>query len=254
MSYVNTLQPLQKDNLDLVNEGLKMNINNPYARAAILAIVAKESGFNPKEESSYSTTSNERIRAIFGKRLSDLTDLQLNELKKDKYKFFEKVYGVGSGAPLGNKLAGDGAKFIGRGFNQLTGRGNYEFYAKQAGVPIDIKPELMNDPYIAAKVLSMYFRVQMASNASKIKEYNAENIEGFKSLDDAVNAMYHANAGWGKSKQQIESDQTGGLAKARKYAPDLYEYIGGEKKNSVMVLLAVILLFALMFYFFVYKR
>lgn len=254
MTYVNTLKPIQKDNLDLVTEGLKTNIKNPYAIAAILAIVGKESGFNTKEEIGYGGTSNEQIRKIFGKRVSDLNDLQLTELKKDNYKFFEKVYGLNSGAPLGNNIAGDGFKYIGRGFNQLTGKSNYKFYGDKIGVDLVNNPKLLNDPYVAAKVLSMYFRIQMASNASKIKEYGAENIEGFNSLDDAVNAMYHANAGWGKTKQQIEADPTGGLEKARSYAPDLYEYIGGEKKNSIMTLLAVILLFALLFYFFVYKR
>jgi predicted chitinase len=249
MSYIDTLKPEQKTNLDLVIEGLtNSGISNPYTKAGILAIVSKESGFLTKEESGYYTTSNDRIRAIFGKRVSDLTDVQLNALKKDNYKFFEKVYGVGSGAPLGNKQEGDGFKFRGRGFNQLTGRGNYEFYAKQTGIAIDQKPELLNNPLIAAKVLGSYFRVTSASRGNQLSAYNAENINDFKNLNDAVTAIYHANAGWGKSKQQIEADQTGGLRKARQNAPDLLAYIGGEKKNYLKLVLAVLLLIALFLY------
>ena len=250
MSYTDTLRPIQKDNLGLVINGIKeSNIKNPFTIAAILSIVAKESGFIPSEEKGYGSTSNDRIRAIFGKRVGDLTDIQLDALKKDNEKFFEKVYGANSGAPLGNKLPGDGYKYRGRGFNQLTGRGNYEFYAKKTGINIDTKPELLNDPYIAARVLAMFFRIQSEAKGNRLKEYNAENIEGFNNLSDAVNAMYNANAGWGKSKQQIESDPTGGLAKARQYAPDLLNYIGGEKKSpKIMLVLAFLLIIAILFF------
>lgn len=257
-AYINTLNSEQKNNLDLVVSVLKENFDNPYTIASILSIVAKESGFIPKEEISYSGTSNERIRAIFGKRLSDLTESQLTTLKKNNVAFFEKVYGVGSGAPLGNNQAGDGYKYRGRGFNQITGRSNYKFYGNKIGVDLEKNPELLKDPTIAAKALAMYFRIQAASTANKLKEYNATDINSFDNIQDSTTALYHANAGWGKSKQQIEGDPTGGLAKARNYAPEFLEYIGGEKKNLskkvILISIAILILILLFWYLLTRKK
>lgn len=247
-----SLNTIQKSNLELATKVLKENFTNPDVIAGILAIVGKESRFIPKEESSYRNTSNDRIRAIFSKRVSDLSDAQLDALKKDDKAFFEKVYGANSGAPLGNKLPGDGYKYRGRGFNQLTGRANYDFYGKKIGVDLVNNPDLLKDPEIAAKQLAMFFRIQFANVTNRLKEYGVTDVNDFRNLNDTVTATFHANAGWGKSKQQIEGDPTGGLAKARAYAPEFLEYIGGEKKNLTsfkMVFIALLLMIAIWFFF-----
>lgn len=53
---------------------------------------------------------------------------------------------------LGNK-AGEGARFRGRGFIQLTGRVNYETYGKQLGIDLAGSPDLANAPEVAALLL-----------------------------------------------------------------------------------------------------
>ena len=61
---------------------------------------------------------------------------------------------------LGNTEAGDGARFKGRGFVQLTGRANYLKYGKAIGLGerlID-DPELANDPNIAADLLASFLK------------------------------------------------------------------------------------------------
>lgn len=59
---------------------------------------------------------------------------------------------------LGNTQPGDGHRFMGRGFIQLTGRANYESYGRQLGVDLVNNPELANDPQIAARVLALYLK------------------------------------------------------------------------------------------------
>lgn len=59
---------------------------------------------------------------------------------------------------LGNTQPGDGARFIGRGFIQITGRGNYQQYGDELGIDLVDHPELANDPAIAAKILVQYFK------------------------------------------------------------------------------------------------
>ncbi|MGR9051258.1 MAG: peptidoglycan-binding protein [Gammaproteobacteria bacterium] len=61
---------------------------------------------------------------------------------------------------LGNRGNGDGEKFKGRGFIQLTGRFNYEKYGPIIGIGERLveNPDLANDPDIAAKLLAVFLR------------------------------------------------------------------------------------------------
>ncbi len=58
---------------------------------------------------------------------------------------------------LGNTQPGDGVRYHGRGFIQVTGRANYRYYGQKLGVPLEQKPELALDPDISAKILIEYF-------------------------------------------------------------------------------------------------
>jgi Putative peptidoglycan binding domain len=59
---------------------------------------------------------------------------------------------------LGNTHPGDGARYHGRGFIQLTGRANYRGYGNKLGVPLEQNPDLALDAKIAARVLATYLR------------------------------------------------------------------------------------------------
>ncbi len=60
---------------------------------------------------------------------------------------------------LGNTQPGDGARYHGRGFVQITGRANYLDYGQQIGIgsQLEDNPDLALDPIISAKVLARYF-------------------------------------------------------------------------------------------------
>jgi len=57
---------------------------------------------------------------------------------------------------LGNTQDGDGARFKGRGFVQLTGRANYGRYGARLGVDLLGDPDLANAPEIAALLLAHF--------------------------------------------------------------------------------------------------
>lgn len=59
-------------------------------------------------------------------------------------------------ANLGNKHPGDGAKFKGRGFIQLTGRANYARIGDRLSVDLLANPELANEPRTAARILALF--------------------------------------------------------------------------------------------------
>lgn len=57
----------------------------------------------------------------------------------------------------GNTMAGDGVRYRGRGYIQLTFRTNYEYYGKMVDVDLVNDPERASEPAIAARVLAAYF-------------------------------------------------------------------------------------------------
>lgn len=88
---------------------------------------------------------------------------------------------------LGNKLAGDGAKFHGRGYIQLTGRDNYKRAGIALGLPLEQHPELVERPDIAAKVAVWFWQHQVApkvSNFNDTAQVTKPINSGLNGLDD----------------------------------------------------------------------
>jgi predicted chitinase len=79
--------------------------------------------------------------------------------KKDKK---GKVVQVNAKAKtLGNVKKGDGARYKGRGYIQLTGRYNYKIAGQALGLPLEAKPELVEKPEIAAKVAIWFWELRV---------------------------------------------------------------------------------------------
>ena len=192
----------KKEMVDLVIKYLnKYQITNPLIQIAILSTIGKESGFQTFKETSYKGTSPSRIRSIFGSRFSGMTDEEINKVKQDDNAFWEKVYGGEWGEKnLGNTQPGDGAKYVGRGFNGITGRGNYKKYndlLKKNGVSADIitNPNLLNtDKEIAAEVNALFFKEGLANPTIK-RKYGNLDPNSFKDFNTALKAAVNVNAG-----------------------------------------------------------
>ena len=56
-------------------------------------------------------------------------------------------------ADLGNNQPGDGKRYMGRGFVQLTGRRNYADWSKRTGLDLLKEPDLVTQPAVAARIL-----------------------------------------------------------------------------------------------------
>ena len=74
---------------------------------------------------------------------------------------------------LGNLKIGDGAKFRGRGFVQLTGRENYTRAQKALGIPLLEKPELAATPEIAAKIAIWFWNTRVKPSISDFSDTQA---------------------------------------------------------------------------------
>ncbi len=61
---------------------------------------------------------------------------------------------------LGNNATGDGDRYKGRGFIQLTGKNNYQTYSQRLGLGnllVD-RPDTANDPVIASRILAAFLK------------------------------------------------------------------------------------------------
>jgi putative chitinase len=59
---------------------------------------------------------------------------------------------------LGNCGAPDGMRYRGGGAVQLTGRYNFRDVGKEMGVPLEDKPELIENPIVSARALALFLR------------------------------------------------------------------------------------------------
>jgi predicted chitinase len=76
-------------------------------------------------------------------------------------------------AELGNTQPGDGARYHGRGFIQLTGRGNYRSYGHKLGIPLEDEPERALEPEVAARLLAQYFADRGVAQAARKGDWKA---------------------------------------------------------------------------------
>lgn len=86
---------------------------------------------------------------------------------------------------LGNTQPGDGARFKGRGFVQLTGRANYEKYGPALGMDLAGHADLANAPEVAALLLARF----LADRADAMRDALAKG--SFAAARRLVNGGVH---------------------------------------------------------------
>ena len=120
----------------------KFEINTPLRLAHFLAQCGHESGgFRlTKENLNYSAKG---LMGIFKKYFP--TEAKANEYARKPEKIANLVYGGRMGN--GPESSGDGAKFCGRGFIQLTGRDNYTAFGKSIGEDVTANPQVVAEKY-----------------------------------------------------------------------------------------------------------
>jgi predicted chitinase len=74
---------------------------------------------------------------------------------------------------LGNKNVGDGEKYHGRGFIQLTGRDNYRMAQDALNIPLLQQPELAERPDIAAKIAIWYWQTRVKPHINNFNDTKA---------------------------------------------------------------------------------
>ena len=98
---------------------------------------------------------------------------------------------------LGNTEPGDGFKYIGRGFIQLTGKDNYMRAGKALGLPLLEQPELAERPDIAAKIAIWFWNKRVSpkindySNTRAVTKPINSGLAGLEDRDEKYKAVAH---------------------------------------------------------------
>jgi predicted chitinase len=90
---------------------------------------------------------------------------------------------------LGNTMKGDGERYKGRGYIQLTGRDNYTRAGRAIGVDLANNPDLAARPDIAAKVAEWYWKSRVAT---KVKDFSKATVKQVtKSINPNMAGLKH---------------------------------------------------------------
>jgi putative chitinase len=121
----------------------KYDISTPKRQAYFIGQCMHESGgFKQlKENLNYSAKG---LMATWPSRFPDMDTAEKYERNPEK--IANKVYA----GRMGNTEDGDGAKYIGRGLIQLTGKENYANCGSAIGVDLVANPDLLSTPKYAA--------------------------------------------------------------------------------------------------------
>lgn len=103
--------------------------------------------------------SAERLMAVWPSRFPTHAGAQL--YARNPPKLAEKVYG----GRLGNDTPGDGARYIGRGLLQVTGKDNYRAVGQAIGVDLVHTPELLAQPDIALRASIAWWEARIPDPA-----------------------------------------------------------------------------------------
>lgn len=129
------------------------DINIPLRKAHFLAQLAHESG-GLKYASENLNYSANALRSVFGKYFKTTEIAEAYARKPEK--IANRVYA--DRMANGNETSGDGWKYRGRGLIQLTGKYNYQSFAKDHGIDCVHNPDLILDPEIALTAACWYWK------------------------------------------------------------------------------------------------
>ena len=128
---------------------------------------------------------------------------------------------------LGNTQPGDGAKFKGRGFVQLTGRANYTKFSGPIGLSIVDQPDLANAPEVAAVLLAAFlancapaFRAAIAKNnfaaARKLVNGGGHGLAQFTDVYRLAQKAWPMDTTAGRARKRAPTTPAEDLASERK--------------------------------------
>lgn len=159
-------------------------INTALRLAHFLAQLEHESNLKPIEENlNYNAQG---LKKIFNEYFPN--DTLANFYARKPEKIANRVYADRMGN--GNEASGDGWKYRGRGFIQITGHNNYEALAQDTGIDYLNNPELLLN--------------EADSMISAIWFWKKNNLNHYADQDNVKEITKRINGGYNGLKHRIE--------------------------------------------------
>lgn len=182
-------------------------LDNPHRAAHLIGQCAHESmGFKVTSE-LLSYSSGARIFAVFGTR-HFRSVAHADQFARDPEKLANHVYA--NRMDNGDTASGDGFRFRGRGYLQLTGRSNYRNFGRLIGVDLVDDPVQAEDPKIAWRVAAKYLAIRKRHRRTALEWADDDNVEmvtrivngGTNGLDDRRHLTARALTALGGAAEQ----------------------------------------------------
>lgn len=140
------------------------NVRDVSERAMFLAQTSVESSGFTRLRENLRYTRPERLMAVFPRLVKDAADAAAL-VHGGPEAIANRVY---ARKDLGNVEPGDGWRYIGRGYIQITGRYNYAAAGKSLGLDLVGHPELLEQPGPAARASVWYWLTFVPRHAAQL--------------------------------------------------------------------------------------
>ena len=180
-----------------MQEMAAQGITDPREQAMFLAQMDHETGGFRQMEESFNYRSADQVMAVSRTARNAGAEAVEAALARGPQAVAELMYGGRNG----NTGAGDGYKYRGRGFTQLTGRANYAQAGQALGLDLLNNPDLAKDPEIAAKIATWYWKSRGASGAARAGDVTAVT----RMINGGTNGLADRNAQYSTYLGQIRS-------------------------------------------------
>ena len=162
----------------------KYNITSPLRMAHFFSQLSHESeNFKVLQENLKYSASG--LLSVFGKYFNSTT---ANQYRNQPQKIANRVYANRLGN--GNEASGDGWKYRGRGYIQLTGKENYNLYKNYSKLDVVKNPDLLLDPNVALDCAGWY--------------WNSRNLNPLADKDDVTSITKKINGGTNGIQDRID--------------------------------------------------
>jgi putative chitinase len=150
-------------------------VDNVRRLCAFLGQISVETGGFTLMEENLNYRNPERLDAVYSK-VKGIEDAKAL-IAKGPQAIANRVYGAPNDLGNGDEASGDGWKYRGSGYKQLTGRYNYRVMGKAIGMDLESNPDWVRVNPTAAKVAFVFWDAKHCSPLADIGD-----IEGITAL------------------------------------------------------------------------
>lgn len=149
-------------------------LDNAFRAAHLIGQCAHESAQFSRRVESLFYRSGDRIFAVFGRRHFD-SIAEAGKFARNQEKLANRVYANRMGN--GDTASGDGFRYRGRGYLQLTGRSNYRVFGRRVGIDLEAEPDRAAEPGPAWLIAASYLASRSRAGRTALQWADADNVE-----------------------------------------------------------------------------